>query len=245
MPVYQQIYETRQKGTRQLAVLIDPEQQRSGSFEKVAQMATEAGADYILVGGSLLTADVLSECIRVVRQNTDLPVVLFPGSPLQIHPGADAILLLSLISGRNPELLIGQHVIAAPYLRQSGLEVISTGYMLVGHENYTTAQYISNTLPIPSHKPEIAACTAMAGEMLGLKLIYLDAGSGALSPVSPEMIRKVKESVSIPVLVGGGINTPDKAHMAAQAGADLLVIGNALEKDPYLMHEIIRAAKQH
>lgn len=244
MPVYQQILETRQKGIRQLAVLIDPEQQQSAGFEKIARMASEAGADYIFVGGSLLTADVLSECISVVRQNTGLPVVLFPGSPLQIHPGADAILLLSLISGRNPELLIGQHVIAAPYLRQSGLEVISTGYMLIGHENYTTAQYISNTLPIPSHKPEIAACTAMAGEMLGLKLIYLDAGSGAPQPVSPEMIKRVKESVSIPVIVGGGINTPDKAHLAAQAGADLLVIGNALEKDPDLIHEIIRAAKQ-
>lgn len=244
MPVYQQILETLQKGIRQLAVLIDPEQQRSAGFEKIARMASDAGADYIFVGGSLLTADVLSECISVVRQNTGLPVVLFPGSPLQIHPGADAILLLSLISGRNPELLIGQHVIAAPYLRRSGLEVISTGYMLIGHENYTTAQYISNTLPIPSHKPEIAACTAMAGEMLGLKLIYMDAGSGAFQPVSSEMIKRVKESVSIPVIVGGGINTPDKAHMAAQAGADLLVIGNALEKDPDLIHEIIRAAKQ-
>ncbi|MGC8864209.1 MAG: geranylgeranylglyceryl/heptaprenylglyceryl phosphate synthase [Bacteroidales bacterium] len=244
MPVYQQIFETHQKGIKQLAVLIDPEQQRKDDFKKIVQMANDAGAHYIFVGGSLLAADVISDCIKVVRQNTALPVVLFPGSPLQIHPGADAILLLSLISGRNPELLIGQHVIAAPYLRQSGLEIISTGYMIVGHENYTTAQYISNTLPIPSNKPEIAACTAMAGEMLGLKLIYMDAGSGAPHPVNPEMIRGVKASVSIPLIVGGGINTPEKALAAAQAGADLLVIGNALEKDPALIHEIIKAVKR-
>ncbi len=244
MSVYQQIFENKQRGTTQVAVLVDPEQQQSGNFETVAQRATESGADFILVGGSLLMADVLDTCIRIIRQNTSLPIVLFPGSPLQIHPGADAILLLSLISGRNPELLIGQHVIAAPYLKQSGLEIIATGYMLVGNDNYTTAQYISHSFPIPASKPDVAACTAMAGEMLGMKLIYLDAGSGALHPVNPEMIAKVKSAINLPVVVGGGLNHPEKARTAAQAGADLLVVGNALEKDPSLIPEIVQAAKK-
>lgn len=243
MSVYQQIIENKQRGTTQVAVLVDPEQQLSQNFETVAQRATESGADFIFVGGSLLMADVLDTCIRIIRQNTSLPVILFPGSPLQIHRGADAILLLSLISGRNPELLIGQHVIAAPYLKQSGLEIISTGYMLVGNDNYTTAQYISHSFPIPGSKPDVAACTAMAGEMLGMKLIYLDAGSGATQPVSPEMIAKVKDKVSVPVVVGGGINQPEKAKAAARAGADLLVVGNALEKDPDLLPQIVQAVK--
>ncbi|MDK2910466.1 MAG: hypothetical protein PWR20_2033 [Bacteroidales bacterium] len=243
MSVYQQILENKHRGGTQVAVLVDPEQQRSESFEQVALKATESGVDFIFVGGSLLLADALDSCIHILRQNTQLPIVLFPGSHLQIHPEADAILLLSLISGRNPELLIGQHVVAAPYLRRSGLEIIATGYMLVGSENYTTAHYISHSFPIPGNKPDVAACTAMAGEMLGMKLIYLDAGSGAYHPVSSEMISKVKAAISIPIIVGGGINHPDKAKSAAQAGADLLVVGNSLEKDLSLMLDIAQAAK--
>lgn len=241
MPIYQRIIESKLRGTKQVAVLIDPEQQRSENFEIIAQRATESGASFFFVGGSLLVADILDKCIHIIRQNSSLPIVLFPGSPLQIHPAADAILLLSLISGRNPELLIGQHVVAAPYLRRSGLEIISTGYMLIGNENYTTAQYMSNTFPVPGDKPDVAACTAMAGEMLGMKLIYLDAGSGAKSPVIPEMIAQVKDSINIPLVVGGGINHPNKARSAAQAGADLLVVGNALEKDPSMIHDIVQA----
>jgi putative glycerol-1-phosphate prenyltransferase len=149
-----------------------------------------------------------------------------------------------MISGRNPELLIGQHVLAAPYLKASGLEVIPTGYLLIDGGTVTTAQYVSNTMPIPGGKGDIAACTAMAGEMLGLRLIYLDAGSGAARPVAPAMIRQVKESISVPLIVGGGIREPEQARHACQAGADVVVVGNALENDPSGYLEMARAIHQ-
>jgi putative glycerol-1-phosphate prenyltransferase len=146
-----------------------------------------------------------------------------------------------LISGRNPEYLIGQHVIAAPLLKQSNLEILSTGYMLVDSGQQTTVSYISNTTPIPNDKADIAVCTAMAGEMLGQKLIYLDGGSGAMYPVSPKMIQKVSKNISLPLIVGGGINSPEKATEALEAGADIIVIGNAFEKNPALLSEIAEA----
>jgi putative glycerol-1-phosphate prenyltransferase len=160
---------------------------------------------------------------------------------LQISKSADAILLLSLISGRNADLLIGQHVIAAPLLKSSHLEIIPTGYMLIESGTQTAASYISNTLPIPSQKDDIAMSTAMAGEMLGLNLIYLDAGSGAKNSVSEAMIRKVKSNINIPLIVGGGINTPAKAIKACEAGADLIVVGNAIEKNARLIKDISTA----
>lgn len=238
MSVYQQILEKKRKGHKQFAVLIDPEKYHGGEFRQTARMAEDAGADYLFVGGSLLTASILEKCIETLKSECSLPIILFPGSPFQIHPGADAILLLSLISGRNPELLIGHHVIAAPYLKQSGLETISTGYMLIGNENYTTAQYISHTFPIPSQKPEIAVSTAMAGEMLGMRLIYMDAGSGATVPVSEKMINNVREAIQIPLVVGGGITSAERAKAAAKAGADLIVVGNAIETNKNLIQEI-------
>ncbi|TAG57186.1 MAG: geranylgeranylglyceryl/heptaprenylglyceryl phosphate synthase, partial [Runella slithyformis] len=166
-----------------------------------------------------------------------------PGSSLHIEPTADAILLLSLISGRNPELLIGQHVIAAPILKRSGLEVLPTGYMLVESGRSTTVSYISNTTPIPHDKPSVAACTAMAGEMLGLQLMYLDAGSGAQKPVSAAMIAAVRQAVDTPIVVGGGINSIDKAYAALEAGADVIVVGNGIEENPDLLPEIAQAVR--
>jgi putative glycerol-1-phosphate prenyltransferase len=180
----------------------------------------------------------LDEVVTQIKKACSIPVVLFPGSPSQISKHADALLYLSLISGRNPELLIGQHVISAAAIRQSGLEIISTGYMVVDGGAPTTVSYISNATPLPSDKNEIAMCTAMAGEMLGMKLIYMDAGSGAKRPISESMIEQVSAMIQIPLVVGGGIKDPEKAYLNCKAGADVIVIGNAIEKDPSLIREM-------
>ena len=201
--------------------------------------------DFFLVGGSLITSDGMAETIRLIRRHTSIPVLLFPGSNMHISPGADALLLLSLISGRNPEFLIGQHVVAAPMLRKSGLELLPTGYMLVESGRPTTASYISGTTPLPYDKPGVAACTAMAGAMLGLQLMYLDGGSGAERPVSPEMIAAVRQAADTPLIVGGGINSPAKARLALEAGADLIVVGNGIEKDPSLLGQIAAAIQPY
>lgn len=222
-----------------MAVLVDPDKiNHLGQLDSLLRLATENCVDYFFVGGSLITTTNLTEVIRCIKQNVSIPVVLFPGSALQLDPHADAILFLSLISGRNPDLLIGQHVAAAPILKSSNLEILPTGYMLINSGRTTSVAYISNTTPIPEDKYSLAACTAMAGEMLGLKLIYLDAGSGAEREVNTKMINAVRKSVNVPLIVGGGINTPQKATRALEAGADLIVIGNALEKNPDLLISI-------
>lgn len=235
---YNQILGNAQAGKKQLALLIDPDKSGAFGLAHTLRIAAEVGVSMVFVGGSLLTENHIRDCIKIVKENTDVPVILFPGSPAQIHPSADAIFLLSLISGRNADLLIGRHVEAAPLLKQSGLEIIPTGYMLIDAGQPTTASYISNTFPIPYNKPDIAACTAMAGEMLGLKAIYMDCGSGAAKPVSPEMIEKVKSSVNIPLIVGGGIRTKTELHQAFSAGADIAVVGNAVERDPELLYTL-------
>jgi putative glycerol-1-phosphate prenyltransferase len=176
--------------------------------------------------------------VQEIKENVGIPVVLFPGNSMQLDPGADAILFLSLISGRNPDLLIGQHVVAAPILKNNRIEVMPTGYILINSGKITSVAYISNTTPIPDDKYSLAACTALAGEMLGLQLIYLDAGSGAEKEISPKMISTVRKAVDLPLIVGGGINTTQKAIAALESGADMIVIGNALEKDPDLLIEI-------
>ncbi len=227
------------QGKKSIAVLIDPDKISSTSqLEPLLRLAAEDCVDYIFVGGSLITTTNIGEVIKIIKENVSMPVVLFPGSALQIEPSADAILFLSLISGRNPDLLIGQHVAAAPILKSNKLEILPTGYMLINSGKTTSVAYISNTTPIPEDKYSLAACTAMAGEMLGMKLIYLDAGSGAEREVSQKMISAVRKSVDVPLIVGGGINTPQKALNALHAGADLIVIGNALEKSPDLLTEI-------
>jgi putative glycerol-1-phosphate prenyltransferase len=183
----------------------------------------------------------LDQVVAQIKQACDIPVLLFPGSPDQITPKADALLYLSLISGRNPELLIGQHVISAPFVKQSGLEIIPVGYMLIDGGTPTTVSYISNTNPIPANKNDIASCTAMAGEMLGLKVIYMDAGSGAKNAIPTAMIQQVAKHIQIPLIVGGGITTPEKAIENCKAGADIIVIGNAIEKDPALIQMLAEA----
>jgi phosphoglycerol geranylgeranyltransferase len=243
MSVYQQITTKKSEGIKQFAVLIDPDKSSIEKIEKLCMLAIDSGVDYIFVGGSLLTNGNLPNCIRRIKYACNLPVVLFPGNGNQIDAQADAILFLSLISGRNPELLIGKHVVSAPIIREKNLEAISTGYMLIESGRPTTALYMSNTLPIPSDKPDIAACTAMAGELLGMKMIFMDAGSGATFPVNEEMIHAVRKSVEIPLIVGGGINTPQKAAAACRAGADMIVVGNSLESDPGIIKEIADAVK--
>jgi len=236
--ILHQLLLNRTSGRRSFAVLVDPDKTNPPACLQLSRAALENRVDFFLVGGSLLTTTFLNSTVRTLKANSNIPVVLFPGSNLHIEPSADAILLLSLISGRNPDFLIGQHVIAAPVLRKSRLQILPTGYMLIESGKPTTVSYISNTTPIPYDKPEVAACTAMAGEMLGLQLIYLDAGSGAQRPVSPRTIAAVRKSVEVPVIVGGGITTPQAAEDALQAGADVIVIGNGIEKDPNLLVEV-------
>lgn len=227
------------QGKKSIAVLIDPDKiADAAQLEPLLRLADESCVDYFFVGGSLVTTTNLADVVKTIKENVSIPVVLFPGSALQIDASADAILFLSLISGRNPDLLIGQHVVAAPILKNNKLEVLPTGYILINSGKTTSVAYISNTTPIPEDKYSLAACTAMAGEMLGLKLIYLDAGSGAEREVNKKMISAVRKSVEVPLIVGGGINTPEKAIQSLEAGADLIVIGNALEKSPELLTEI-------
>lgn len=223
-------------------MLIDPDlAQDEAKLERTVQNACMAKADLIFVGGSLLTSAAFDRCVELVKQWSDRPIVLFPGSPSQLSKHADAVLFLSLISGRNPELLIGHHVIAAPAIKAMGIETIPTGYMLVDGGKPTTVSYVSQTLPIPRDKPGIAACTALAGEMLGLRTIYMDTGSGAEFTVSPEMIAAVRRSVDLPIIIGGGIRDARTARALCDAGADVLVIGTAFEEDPERIFEMREA----
>lgn len=239
MKILEALAERSRKGKKSIAVLIDPDKVTDASqLQHLINLASENLIDFFLVGGSLVTTTNMSEVVKQIKDNVSIPVILFPGNSMQIEPSADALLFLSLISGRNPELLIGQHVIAAPIIKNTKLEVIPTGYMLINSGRTTSVAYISNTTPIPDDKYSLAACTAMAGEMLGLRAIYMDAGSGAEKEISARMITTVKKSISVPLIIGGGINTRQKAFTALEAGADMIVIGNALEKHPDLLIEI-------
>ncbi len=227
-----------QTGRKHFAVLLDPDNLDEATCLQLLALSELHPIDFFFVGGSLITTNNQGGLIRLLKSNSDIPVILFPSNSLHIDKQADGILLLSLISGRNPDFLIGQHVISAPILRASQLQVYPTGYMLIDTGRQTTASYMSGTTPIPYDKPEIAACTAMAGEMLGLRYIYMDGGSGAQNPVSAEMIKAVRKAVDVPVIVGGGINTKQKAKAALDAGADVIVIGNHIEKNPGFLAEV-------
>jgi phosphoglycerol geranylgeranyltransferase len=239
--VYSSLLKKKADGQKSFAVLIDPDKVSMADVERTSALCEDARVDYILVGGSLVVSNHLDEVVLAIKKTCNIPVVLFPGSPSQISKHADALLYLSLISGRNADLLIGQHVISAPAVKQAGIEVISTGYMLVDGGVPTTVSYVSNSFPLPSDKPEIAVCTALAGEMLGMKLIYLDAGSGARKPVTEQLIAAVAANIEAPLVVGGGIREPEKAYRNVKAGADLVVVGNVLEKDPGLIAEMASA----
>jgi phosphoglycerol geranylgeranyltransferase len=238
--IYQKFLDKRKK----FAVLVDPDKYSASGIKNIAVAAETNKVDFLFFGGSLLTEDNHDRYISIIKDHCSIPVLLFPGSYLQLKGKTDGILLLSLISGRNPDMLIGKHVIAAPYLRASNLEILPTGYMLIESGRPTTVSYMSNSTPIPSDKDDIAACTAMAGEMLGLKLIYLDAGSGALHPVSSSMIGLVRKNIGIPLIVGGGIKSSRQAITACNAGADVIVVGNAIEHDQKLIGSIAGAIQK-
>ncbi|MFZ1289100.1 MAG: geranylgeranylglyceryl/heptaprenylglyceryl phosphate synthase [Melioribacteraceae bacterium] len=212
-------------------ILIDPDKLPLDKTKPFVQHCEKSGVDGFLIGGSLMINGSLDESILEVKKYTNLPVIIFPGSVNQVSKFADAILFLSLISGRNSEHLIGKHVQAAPLIKKYNIEAISTGYILVESGQTTTAEYVSGSKPIPRHKPEIAAATALAGEYLGMKLIYLEGGSGAEKSVPNEMIKMVSSQVSIPVIVGGGIRTPEEARQKVEAGAKIIITGNYFENE--------------
>lgn len=239
--VYAHLLEQKKQGKKSLAVLIDPD--KTESLDEILRLAETDPPDFFFIGGSLLGADSLDHCISTIRNKSKVPLVLFPGSIMQVNANADALLLLSVISGRNADLLIGRHVLAAPVIRKSKLEIISTGYMLIDSGNVTTVDYISNTQPIPREKTQIAAFTALAGEQIGMKTIYLEAGSGAKLPVPTALIQGVRELISLPLIVGGGLKSPEEIRERCIAGADLIVTGNILEQKPELLTAFVRTIR--
>ena len=229
---------------KKVAWLCDPDKIAEQKLIYTARVAQNAGADMVLIGGSHLQFNGLDHCIELIRSACSLPIVLFPGNCMQISPLADAILFLSLISGRNPDLLIGQHVNVAYQLQQSKLEIIPTGYMLIDSGMPTSVSYISNTMPIPRDKTDIAVSTAIAGELLGMQAVYLEAGSGAALTVPLQCVKAVKEHTHLPVIVGGGINNGKIAKSILLNGADMIVIGNAAEENPDCLFDILSYIKK-
>jgi phosphoglycerol geranylgeranyltransferase len=242
--IYEHLLSLKKQNKSGFAVLVDPDKVAPSDMQYLAELCNDAGVDYILMGGSLLVDHQLDACIQRFKAESNIPVILFPGSPAQVTSYADALLYLSLISGRNPELLIGQHVVSAPAVKASGLEVISTGYMVIDGGVPTTVSYMSGSASIPANKPDIALCTAWAGELQGKHVIYMDSGSGARIPISEEMIHKVSSNIDIPLFVGGGIHTPEKMYANCKAGSTIVVVGNAIEKDPMLIRDLAQAAKE-
>ena len=230
---------------KQLAVLIDPDKHQSDSLKALIHVAESCRVDVFFVGGSLLLDDTFEKTIETIKTHSKIPIYIFPGNNYRLSKKADGILFLSLISGRNAEYLIGQHVVAAPLLKEANIEVIPTGYLLIDGGKISTTSYMTQTVPIPNDKPDIAVATAMAGEMLGLKMMYLEAGSGAQQTVSEKIIRAVKKNISVPLIVGGGIRTASQAEEICKAGADILVVGNILEKNPEVLMEIALAVHGH
>ncbi|HEX2394876.1 MAG TPA: geranylgeranylglyceryl/heptaprenylglyceryl phosphate synthase [Bacteroidales bacterium] len=239
-PLYNRFFSDKEKV---FALLIDPEKQTELSLKKTIEAAEQSFADMILVGGSL-TSCPIDDTILSIKKITEIPVVLFPGNLLQLSIYADGILLMSLISGRNPEYLIGNQVMASMYLKRSGLEIIPTGYILTGGSSFSSVEYMSNTRPIPSDKTDIIAATALAGEQLGMKLVYLEAGSGSNGTVATEVIARVKNEINIPIMAGGGIKTPDDVRKLYKSGAKAVVVGTAVELDHSILKSLASVKKE-
>lgn len=240
--IYKIIENSKRRGAKILLPLIDPDKYEEKQL-RYLQNIDEEIVPFILVGGSLISTSIGS-VVNSIKEHCNIPVVLYPGSPTHITKEVDAILLLSMISGRNPDLLIGHHVVAAPTIKQLNIETIPTGYMLIDGGIPTSVEYISQTKPIPADKSDIAKATAMAGEMLGLKLIYMDAGSGAKRAVSTDMISEVKQNIDIPLIVGGGIRDEHQAKSAFKAGADAIIVGTAFEEDSDKLDSIVEMMKE-
>ncbi len=239
--IYQSVFGLSRK-RKVLALLIDPDQTTSGKLPYLLNSAGKAGVSFILIGGSLVSHPI-DPLITAIRDLSSVPVLLFPGNPGQLSNKADGLLLLSLISGRNPEFLIGNHVVAAQFLKKSALEVIPTGYMIFENCSMSSVEYMSNTKPLPRNKPDLAISTAMAGEMLGLKLIYMEGGSGAPGIISPNTISEVRRNISIPLIVGGGIRTVRDLEDVFDSGADIAVVGNAVEENAGILAEFAAVLK--
>jgi phosphoglycerol geranylgeranyltransferase len=229
-PFLKTIQLARSENKKLIAVLVDPD--KITDIDKIAGLAQNKKVDVILVGGSLISKGKVDQTINSIKKSYSGKVIIFPGDFSQASPKADALLFLSLISGRNADLLIGKHVLFAPQIKQSGLEVIPCGYILVNSGTPTSVEYMSNTIPIPHNKPDIAAATALAGQMLGLKCIYMESGSGAEHEVSTEMINTVSSNIDIPLIIGGGIKSKAQMETAWKAGATMVVVGTAIEQNP-------------
>jgi phosphoglycerol geranylgeranyltransferase len=241
MSVYQNLLKTRDEKGAGFLVLLDPDRLEIEEIVKLARKSEEGGADGFLVGSSLLLSSRFDESIKQIRANVNLPVIIFPGNANQVSKYADAILFLSLISGRNPHLLIGEQVKAAPMIKEFGIEPIPTGYLIIESGKATSVQFMSNTQPIPKDKPDIAKAHALAAEYLGMKFVFLEAGSGAENAVPDLVIKEIRDFISIPIIVGGGIKKPDAAYRKVKCGASFVVIGNALEKDDSVIKEFAEA----
>lgn len=229
LPVWKHLTEVLERRGAGYLVLVDPDKHSSGSLEKVIITALKADVDAFLVGGSYLFSDKLDKTVLLLKESTGKPVILFPGAATHLSKHADGILFLSLISGRNAQFLIEEHVRAAPAIKRMALEPISTGYMLIGGGNETAVEFISGTKPLPAGKTELAVAHALAAEYLGMKLLYLESGSGSSHSVPENMIMAIKQYSNMPIMVGGGIKTPEAAASRVKAGADFIITGNVLE----------------
>jgi phosphoglycerol geranylgeranyltransferase len=237
MSVYQRLLKIKQENGAGFLVLLDPDRLDIKEIVELARKSEKGGADGFLVGSSLLLSSRFDESIKQIRSSVNLPVIIFPGNANQVSKYADAILFLSLVSGRNPHLLIGEQVKAAPMIKEFGLEPIPTGYLIIESGKTTSVQFMSDTQPIPKDKPDIAKAHALAAEYLGMKFVFLEAGSGAENPVPDLVIREIRDFISIPIIVGGGITKPEVAYKKVRNGASFVVIGNALEKDDSIIKE--------
>lgn len=242
--VYEQLLGVRQSKGAGFIVLIDPDKLRPDQTERFVQRCVESGVDAFFIGGSLIHSGEVNACVDRVKAASSLPVIGFPGALNQIAPSLDAVLFLSVISSRNPEYLFGQHVSAAPLIKRLGIEPISTGYMLVESGHCTTAQYMTHSLPLPRNKPEVAAATALAAEMMGMQLVFTDGGSGADDPVPADLIAAISTECAIPLVVGGGLRTTDDVSRCVRSGASFVVVGNAIEDrpDPAYIADLAAAA---
>jgi phosphoglycerol geranylgeranyltransferase len=247
MSTYQRIQEIRKNRGAGYFVLLDPDKRTEKELISLAEICEESGVDALLIGGSLIFFTELDGLIQALKQKISLPVILFPGSSRQLSQYADGVLFISILSGRNPHYLIGEQVLAAPVIHSLGIEPIATAYLLVESGNRTSAAFMSNTIPIPREKPDIAAAHVLAAEYLGFKWAYLEAGSGAELAVPENMIKHVKQLSSLPIIVGGGIKTPEMAHARVKAGADFIVTGNILEEnmDPVFVKTFAQAIHSH
>ncbi len=235
MKLLNDFQQNKLKNAKKLAILIDPDFYHESRLDLILEKCKHSQVSYIFVGGSFLSQNATDELIQRIKSELSIPIIIFPGSCFQISVYADAIFFMSLISGRNPEYLIGQQVVAAPLLEKMNIEILPTGYMLVEGDYLTTAHYVSNTLPLPKNKPNLAYATALAGKYLGLKIMYLDTGSGASAHVPAPIIEKVSKIPDLPIIVGGGITQPNEVHQLWRAGADVVVVGTIIEKNPYFL----------